>query len=497
MLTTHSPARWRRFVPLAVFVAMVLLGGMASPALSQPDPTHTLADAGRVLIKVESDLPIDARDLVQEHGTAITNAWPQYAALFGAEPAAPQIIVFVDTVDPAHIAGMRWANDFTYVSPDGSVTIVAIDPFLGLTPIEAGNVLRNVVSRGFVQAAAGGQMPLGLLDGIARYVETPVAARQARLGSLVQGLDQSGTLPGWTRIVTSTAPDLSTEEQTASSYALVAFLTDRYGVASLRNLIAGFASTTEWTANLASTFGQSEVDLAAAWNQFLPRWFASGWRDNAVSAFDLSRAEELFARGAYEAAAAEAERSQRLFTDLDDQVGLSRVEALLAQCAIGLQADSIMADAQAAHESNAYIEVLALLTQADALYALLPDPHRPVTTIERYGDLANDGAAADSQLERARGSADNWLAVTTARRDAVTAGDTYALLGNADGVTAATLVVSEIDTRIQRMVFVLSALVVVLCAWLGVWTWQRSPGRLMWRPLGPPSPRWRAGTGGD
>ncbi|CAN5826824.1 hypothetical protein BH20CHL3_BH20CHL3_09170 [soil metagenome] len=357
--------------------------------------------------------------------------------------------------------------------------------------------MRNVVSRGFVQAAAGGQMPLGLLDGIARYVETPVAARQARLGSLVQGLDQSGTLPGWTRIVTGTAPDLSTEEQTANSYALVAFLTDRYGVAGLRNLIAGFASTSEWTANLANTFGQSEVDLAAAWNQFLPRWFASGWRDNAVSAFDLRRAEELFARGAYEAAAAEAERSQRLFTDLDDQIGLSRVEALLAQCAIGLQADSIMADAQAAHESNAYIEVLALLTQADALYALLPDPHRPVTTIERYGELANDGAAADSQLERARGSADNWLAVTTARRDAVTAGDTYALLGNADGVTAATLVVSEIDTRIQRMVFVLSALVVVLCAWLGVWTWQRSPGRLMWRPLGPPSPRWRAGTGGD
>lgn len=495
MFTIYSPSRRGSLFP-AVLIAFVMLGGIASPTLSQPEPTHTLVDAGRVQIKAESGLPIDAGALVQEYGPAIAEAWPQFAALFGAEPAAPQIIVFVNAVDPAHMVGMRWVNDFTYVSPDGSVAIIAIDPFLGLTPIEAGNVLRNVVSRGFVQAAAVGQMPMGLLDGIARYVETPVAARQARLGSLVQGLDQSGTLPGWTRIVTSTAPELSTEEQTANSYALVAFLTDRYGVAGLRNLIAGFAGTPEWTANLAGTFGQSEADLATAWNQFLPRWFASGWRDNAVSAFDLGRAEELFARGAYEAAAAEAERSQRLFTDLDDQAGLSRVEALLAQCAIGLQADSIMVDAQAALESNAYTEVLALLTQAEDLYALLPDSHRPVTTIERYGELANDGSAADSQLARALGSADNWLAVTTARHDAVTAGDTYASLGNADGVTTATMVVSEIDARIQRMVFVLSALVVVLCAWLGIWIWQRSPGRLLWRPLGPPSPRWRAGTGG-
>jgi hypothetical protein len=380
---------------------------------------------------------------------------------------------------------------------DGTVAVIAAEPFLALTPIEAGNVLRNVVSRGFIQAAAGGAIPVGLVDGIARYVETPVLARQARLGSLVQGLDQSGTLPTWEQTVVGSATDLAPEVQTANGYALVAFLMDRYGVTGLRELVSGFGQTPEWQSNLAATFGQSEAELGAAWDQFLPRWFASGWRENAVSAFDLSRAETLFARGAYEAASAEAERSLRLFSDLNDQVGLGRVEALLAQCAVGLQADSVMVEAQEALEASAYPDVLALLAQAESLYALLPEEHTPSATIDSYTQLASDGAAADGQLEQARSEADSWLSVTSARSDAVSAGDTYAMLGNAEGVTAANEVVAGIDTRVRRMVFVLSALVIVFTAWLGVWLWQRAPGRLQWRAAGTTSRTWRANPGGD
>jgi hypothetical protein len=323
-------------------------------------------------------------------------------------------------------------------------------------------------------------MPAGLLDGIARYVETPVVARQARLGSLVQGQDQAGTLPGWDMIVTGTAPDVSPEVQTANAYALVAFIADRYGVAGLRNLVSGFATNPEWSVNLPATFGQTEADLAAAWSQFLPRWFASGWRDNAVSAFDLGRAETLFARGAYEAASAEAERSQRLFVDLDDQVGLSQVEALLAQCAIGLQADRLMADAQAALETHDYVAARDLIDQADDLYVLLPEEHRPGSIIDRYNDLAGNGLAADDRLGRARERANDWLSMASARTDALAAGDAYALLGDADGVAAATEVTGAIDDRIQRLVFVLSALVIVLGAWLCAWLWLRAPGRLQW-----------------
>ena len=497
MLATVFPSRRHRFMIVALLLATLLACAPHSPAVAQDAAAPSSARAGRVQIQVQPGLATDADQVVATYGQAITEAWPQFAALFGAEPVAPQIISFVNAVDPAGMTGMRWITDFAWVTVDGTVAVVATEPFLALTPIEAGNILRNVVSRGFIQASAGGAMPAGLLDGIARYVEIPVLARQARLGSLVQGLDQAGTLPTWDQIALGTAPDLSPEVQTANSYALVAFVTERYGIAGLRDLVVGFAETPEWQANLTATYGQSEQELGAAWEQFLPRWFASGWRDNAVSAFDLSRAETLFARGAYEAASAEAERSLRLFNDVNDQVGLSRVEALLAQCAVGLQADSVMVEAQAALETFAYADVLALLSQAESLYALLPEEHTPSAMIDTYAQLARDGAAADAQLELARGESESWLSVTSARADAVVAGDTYADLGNADGVAAANQVVTDIDGRIQRMVFILSALVIVLTAWLGAWIWQRAPGRLQWRSASTTSRSWRANPGGD
>jgi len=481
MLVTDFPSR-RHYSPLVAFlIAATLLCGSLTAVASQAAEMPTTAEVGRVTITVEPGAPVDAATLAETYGGAITEGWPQFAALFGTEPATPQFIAFVNAVDPSATTGLRWITDFAYASPDGSVAVIAVEPFLALTPIEAGNVLRNAVSRGFIQAAAGGGMPLGLLDGIARYVETPVIARQARLGSMVQGLDQAGTLPGWDQIVSGNSPDLSPEVQTANAYALVAFLTDRYGVSGLRNLVTGFADAPDWQANLSATFGQAEADLASAWGQFLPRWFASGWRDNAVSAFDLSRAEILFSRGAYEAAAAEAERSQRLFVDLEDQVGLSQVEALLAQCAVGLQADQLMENAQAALEAHGYAEAQDLISEADGLYALLPEEHRPTSIMERYAERASSGLAADGRLDRARGEADGWLSMTAARNDALGAGDAYASLGNAEGVAEADEVVNGIDSRIQRLVFVLSALVIVLGAWLGAWLWQRAPGRLRWQ----------------
>ncbi len=491
MLATDFPHRRHHSPFVVLLIAAALLCGSLSSAFAQT------AEAGRVTITVEAGAPVEAASMAEIYGDAITDAWPQFAALFGAEPATPQFVAFVNAVDPADMTGMRWIADFAYVSPDGSVAVIAVEPFLALTPIEASNMLRNAVSRVFIQAAAGGSMPLGLLDGIARYVEIPVVARQARLGSLVQGLDQAGTLPGWDQIVAASAPDLPAEVQTANAYALVAFIADRYGVAGLRNLITGFANTPEWQANLAATFSQSEGDLTGAWAQFLPRWFASGWRDNAVSAFDLSRAETLFARGAYEAAAAEAERSQRLFVDLEDQVGLSQVEALLAQCAIGLQADSLMANAQTALEAHGYTEARDLIDQANDLYALLPEDHRPATVIDRYTQLATSGIEADGSLEQARSEAEGWLSIASARYDAVAAGDSYALLGDGDGVARANEVVDGIDSRIQRVVYGLSALVIVLGAWLGAWLWQRAPGRLRWQSARPSGHAWRVNPGGD
>jgi hypothetical protein len=469
--------------PLPVLVAILLAATLllCGPLTgSAQTSASTEATAGRVRIVVDSGLPVDAPTIADTYGSAITGAWPQFTALFATEPRAQQQIRFVEALTPESLAGMRWVHNTAWVAPDGLTAIIAVQPFLELTPVEAGNILRNITSRAFIQSAGGDQVPAGLADGIARYVEIPVVATQARLGSLVQGLDQSGTLPAWATIAASEPITLSAEVRTANAYALVAFLTDRYGVAGLQKFVTGFASNPDLEANLTASVSQSTADLSATWTTYLPRWFASGWRDNAVSAFDLSRSEELFERGAYEAASAEAERSQRLFTDLGDQTGLARVEALLAQCAVGLQADGIMLNAEGALTEHDYQAALTLVNQADDLYLVLPESHRPGTTIERYRTLATTGIEATAYLQSAQHSADNWLQLASSRSDAVKAGDAFATLGDVEGHTAADEVVSRIDLRLWRMAYIVSALVIALGGWLVAWSWLKRPSRLNW-----------------
>lgn len=466
---------------LLVFLLVVL--PLLAPAPTRAQET-TEASVGAVTFVATADATLDAPTFADSASPAIAEAWPQFTALFATEPERTLTITLVNTIDPATVNGWLWINDLARMSPDGSNAMIATSGYANLTEIEAANILRNILAQAFIQQAGAGHVPVGLAAGLARYLETPIVATQARLGSLVQGLDQAGTLPTWSEIVANQPDTLTAEERTANAYAFVAFIAERYGVLGLRTLVTAYATSTDLDTNLSASFGQDTTALANPWKSFLPRWFASGWRDNAASAFDISRAESLFARGAYEAATAEAERSQRLFTDIGDESGLSRVEALLAQCAVGLQADGLMLQTERALNEHDYSSAMTYLLQAEALYDVLPPEHRPTTSIDRYRTLATTGLDADAQLAAAQDAGDGWFSAAEARGDALAAGDAYASLGDEEGRADANTLVNEIDTRIWRMVYLMSALVVGLAVWLIAWAWLRHPARLRW-----PSPR--------
>ncbi|MBA2248515.1 MAG: hypothetical protein H0W23_10325 [Chloroflexia bacterium] len=395
--------------------------------------------------------------------------------------------------DPAVTSRMRPVSDAAWASLDGSSALIAVEPFLALTPADSDNIVRNLLSRAFLQSASGGNLPPGLVEGLARYVEIPVLARQARLGSLVQGVYQAGTLPGWDALITGAPSTLDAETLTASRYALVAFLAERYGVRSVQEIVRGFANDPAWGVVIPTVTSQPVAAMDAAWKDFLPRWVASGWRQNAIAGFDVSRAQSLFDRGAYEAAASEAGRSQRLFVDLDDQPGLRRVEGLLAQSALGVQADQLMTDAELALRAHDYPRVMTLLDTVDGLYATLPESHRPAQSVDTYRSLAERGLEARRQLVDAEASAGNWLAVKEARSEAISAGETFSYLGDTGGLEQADQLVTDLDQRLHRLIFTLSALTITIGGWLVAWMWYRAPGRLLWRaPIRPGRPARRA-----
>ena len=470
--------------------AATLAQGAAAPPVARP----TAAGVGRIQISAEANAPADATILAERYRLPLAMAWEQLSALFATEPARRFLIRFELEPDPAVTSRMRPVSDAAWATTDGSSALIAIERFLALSPVESNNILRNLLSRAFLHAASGGYLPIGLVDGAARYVETPVLARQARLGSLVQGVYQAGTLPGWDDLITGAPSALDAETLAASRYALVAFLAERYGIRSIQEMVHGFASEPAWSVVIPSVTRQSVAEMDAAWQDFLPRWVASGWRQNAAAGFDVSRAQSLFERGAYEAAAAEAGRSQRLFTELDDQPGLRRVEGLLAQSALGLQADQLMTDAEQALRAHDYARVVTLLDTVEGLYATLPESHRPVQTVDTYRSFAERGLDARRRLGEAEAASSNWLAVKGARSEAISAGETFAFLGDTGSLEQAHQLVDDLDQRLHRLIFTLSALTITIGGWLFAWMWYRAPGRLLWRsPVGPARTPRRAG----
>ncbi|CAA9561875.1 MAG: hypothetical protein AVDCRST_MAG43-1988 [uncultured Thermomicrobiales bacterium] len=463
-------------------ITLVTAQGAHARVLAQDPPQGTSADVGRVRFDVEANGVIDANGLVELYGTGVTTAWDQFSALFGSEPAHPFQMRFLVAPDPAATARMAWISEAAWAAPDGLSGVVAIQPFLALSPLEADNALRNMLSRSFMRQASGARLPPPLADGIARYVELPVLAQQARLGSLVQGLDQAGTRPAILDVLGTAPLPFDAETSIAVKYSLVAFITERYGVASLQALVQGFAGEPKWDIVLPTVLGQSVEELDAAWAEFLPRWFGSGWRENAVSAFDLTGAEELFERGAYEAASAEASRSQQLFSDLGDQPMLSRVEGLLAQSAVGLQADQTMTDVQASLEAHDYTRAATLLDEAERLYGRLPEAHRSDEAIASYRSISGRGQGAVTRLAIADQHAGSWLSVRQTRADALAAGREFAYLGDANRLGEANALVQDLDRRLQRLVLGLAAVSLLTAAWLVAWVWFRAPANLAWAP---------------
>lgn len=464
-----------------------------SPARPANDPAITSsAQIGAITIAVEGNGPITAETVVSQYGDAIATATDQFASIFAVPSAQPFVITFVPVVNPRLAMALRSVHGVAWADPAGQFAIVDTTAFQKLTPLAATGVLRNLLSRPAMHAAAtaaavegasaSATVPAGLMDGIAQYLEVPPLANQASLGSLVQTAQRGGTLPPLDAILTGIVPDATVDAatMTASAYAFTAFIIARSGVGGLRAVIQAFSQTPTIDEALAKGLGQPMPEIEKAWNAFLPRWFTTGWQTNAIAAFDLTPAQQLFDRGAYAAAADRARQSQQLYTDLGDDVQLSRVETLLALCAVALQAETLMTETQSALANHEYARAEALLAQADAQYAMLPEAHRPVALLQQYHQLAADGVEAIEQLASAQASTDSWLSLRSGRVEARAAGQTFAQLGDDARASEARALLSRVDQRVRRLALILATLAVVLTTWFGFWMRSRAPQRFAW-----------------
>jgi hypothetical protein len=434
-----------------------------------------------ITISVESVGAIDTATLETSLRPAIDTAVAEITTVFPIEGDLAFSIAFGAAPDVATQKRWQSIGDIAWIDPGASTAIVALDRFLTLSPIESGNVMRNLVARAAMYQATAGALPAGINDGIAWYFERPVLAEQARRGSLVQQLDIAQEIPDLATIVNA-APSLADGESiTSLHYAFAAFIADHYGIGSLQTLVASSRTAISWQIPLTTATGQSIDQITTAWDQFLPRWFSGGWQFNAFNGFDLSAAQGLFDRGAYTSAIGLAEHSQSLFAEIGDPVRLAQVEAFISLSSIGVRAEQLMRDVQVSLEERDYVQAEAKLNEAEEQYAYLPESHRPGSLITTWRTMIDEGLVANQNLAAAQALANDWSKTREARSLATAAGNGYAALGDTAKAEESQELTSQLNLRLQRITLAAIGIVILVATWLLVWLWARAPHRFIWQ----------------
>ena len=454
---------------------------------SSPGPDWTLVETTNFRYAVAPN----------EHANADT-----FSALFGEtlDRAVAELSMFFDYTLTTKIEVRGYADSATVelakqlavprplpgvaavADPESFVISVDVTSFIVLSEREADTALRHAVAQILVGAASDYQIPPGFAQGIALYAERPTTPALGRYVAVLANANSTASLPSWFDINRRTANQELGELLPAAAYSVTAFLIDRYTIQTFQTFLKELAAAGDgdWRVAMREAYDRDPTEMETLWVEDIPRWVSSDWRNNLVAAFDLTPAQELFAQARYAEAKTTLERSQLLYADIGDRDMLTQVQDLLLQCDTGLQAESLMQQAQEALERHSYDRAQALLLQAREQYNRLPADHQPEQLLVTYETLAADGIAAGVALSEAQRLGRQWGDYPDAREQAVTAGTTYSALGDEEMTNRATSVLGDLDDRQRRLVLMLGALSVITATWLLLWLWARGRSELDW-----------------
>lgn len=444
------------------------------------------AEIDHFKIHVQSESASSAEVVAQTYGIALETAYRELTLVFpdGAPAAKIDLYVFAESAAfqsaTASIVQDELERQTVFADWAANDLSLYLPSFEKRSDIETENQLRHALSHLVTAVASDGKIPPGFDEGIARYIERPVNESLARIAALVQTANRGGDRLSWVDM-NHPSDSVDAELAAAQSYSTVAYLIDNYELAPLRAFLTELKTATNWRDAMRIAYERDPIAIEKAWRENLPRWTTTNWRENLISGFDLKPAQTLLSQANFVAAKEALDPAQRLLRQVDAPDELGFVEHMIAQCDIGIQAESLMTQTQQALAAHAYDRAMNLLVQAKQQFSLLPEVQQPVELLATYDEMATAGLAAGASLELANQLKSSWRDYPGAREAALDAGATYARLGDEDGVNGARAVLDDVDTRQRQIVLALGALSVLTLAWLGLWVWARGPDELDWR----------------
>jgi hypothetical protein len=481
--------RQRRLLPILMLAAALLTVGGSLPVAAawpteRPPTTWPTVSTGQIRYYVQPEGLSTPATVEIEFGPVIDKALAEIGSVLGTS-GPERLVVYAYSNSIRYTVAHRQIGE--YQSPNQAAVadlahnaiLLDLPALLQLSPTLAENAIRNSVAHLLIEHVSGGLAPPAFAAGLALYVETPLTEYLARLAAALQTADQQNTVLPWFDL--SRRPDaLEPELFFAESYSIVAYLVARYDLAALRAFLAELQTGARWQDALRTAYGSEAAGIETSWRADLPRWTISGWRDNLLTAFDLSVAEGLLSQGNYLAAKATLEPSLNLYGQLNDPAGLARVQELVAQADVGVQVEALMVEIETALREHDYQRASNLLDQAELQYATLPAEQVPVALLTTYRQRATDGAVALARLANANRLSESWGNYREARAEAKAAGDAFSSLGDEQRMNEATSVLHRLDNRQRRLIGLMAGLGLLTFVWLVAWLRARGPTGLQW-----------------
>jgi peptidase MA superfamily protein len=373
----------------------------------------------------------DGDEATAEHYAGFVDAiYDEVAAIFGHHTDVPITLKLYPTLERYYevnplargLEGVVAHADFRHHE-----VVVIVPQTRSQTSDEIQNNIRHELTHIVAAELSDDRLNVGFQEGVAQYVEHPSRELETKIRLLRRASDTNG-LMSWSDLDDRDNVYQNADVSYPQSLSIVAFLVERYSFAKLREMLTITARSSGYRSALERTFGVTPDDLERQWRDWLPSYLAGGYRHNALTAYDLSRAEDLLRQGRYAEAQTELETAIEWLRTTEQPTILQQAQELLEHSAAGLQAESLAREARAALEAADYTRGADLVEQAQSAYAALGDT-RQNAVLADYAQRAERGKQAAVQLNEATALAEA-LRYPQARAVADRAAAEYLALGD-------------------------------------------------------------------
>lgn len=455
----------------ALLLALVVGAHYAPPAAAAPRPAPHAAPAQQTTPWREQRTkyfailyaPTDEATAAQYAGFA-DGIYDELATLFSYQPEAPITLRLFPTVESYLDVNPQARNTPGIVAHADfrkREVVVVLPQTASQSAIEVENNIRHELTHLIAADLSDNRLNTGFQEAVAQYVEHPAGELETRVALLQRAVD-AGALLKWSDTDSREAIYSSPEVGYPQMLSIAAFLVQRNGFATLRDFLAVSARSSGYRSALERAYGVGADTLEQEWVQWLPSYLAGGYRQSAVSSYDLAHAAQLLAQGRYAEAQAELERALDWLSKNAQAPGLDaaavegEARGLLDQSQRGQAAEQAAADARAALEQGAYERAEQLVNEARAAYDALGDV-RQREVLAAFAERARRGVAANALLAQAYGEAQR-LQYTQARASAERAAAELDALGDSGRATEARALQRALDSRQTLLGFTLLAI---------------------------------------